>query len=75
MPAFDINPVPSNGNDLETGISEHSGNEGSVEAAIEVAPFIGIKQDDAALRAREMAQTISTIGGFSSSTRHVNSRH
>ena len=58
-PAFDINPVPSKGHELETGISELSGNEGSVEAVIEAAPFFEIDQDDAVVRAKEMAQTIS----------------
>jgi len=58
-PAFDINPVPSKGHTLETGISELSGNEGSIEAAIEAAPFFEIDPNDAALRAKEMAQTIS----------------
>ena len=55
-PAFDINPVPSKGHTLETGISELSGNEGSIEAA----PFFEIDPSDAALRAKESASVFQS---------------
>ena len=44
-PAFDINPQPLRYRSLKTGISELSGNEASIEAAIEAAPFFDVEQD------------------------------
>ncbi len=46
-PAFDINPQPHRHRHLETGISEESGNEASIEAALEAAPYFEIGRDDA----------------------------
>ena len=57
-PAFDINPEPHRDRRLKTGISELSGNEASVEAALEAAPFFELKPDDAAATAARMASTI-----------------
>ena len=46
-PAFDINPQPERTRHLETGISELSGHEASIEAALEAAPFFDIDQAEA----------------------------
>ena len=46
-PAFDINPQPLRHRSLKTGISELSGNEVSIEAAIEAAPYFDVDQDSA----------------------------
>ena len=46
-PVFDVNPQPERHRHLETGISPVSGNEPSIEAAIEAAPFFDIKLDRA----------------------------
>ena len=46
-PAFDINPQPDRHRHLETGISEESGNEASIEAALDAAPFFEVGRDDA----------------------------
>ncbi len=48
-PAFDINPQPERHRHLETGISELSGNEASIEAAIEAAPFFDVDLDESIL--------------------------
>ena len=48
-PAFDINPRNRYATVLiKTGISELSGNEASIEAAIEAAPYFDVDQDSAA---------------------------
>ena len=47
-PAFDINPQPFRRRQLETGISELSGNTASIEAALEASPIFGIPRDAAA---------------------------
>ena len=47
-PAFDINPQPFRRRQLETGISELSGNTASIEAALEASPIFGIPRDVAA---------------------------
>ena len=47
-PAFDINPQPFRRRQLETGISELSGNTASIEAALEASPFFGVSRDAAA---------------------------
>ena len=46
-PAFDINPQPERTRQLETGISELSGHEASIEAALEAAPFFDVDRDEA----------------------------
>ena len=46
-PAFDINPQPYRHRHLETGISEESGSEASIEAAIEAAPYFELDRDEA----------------------------
>ena len=46
-PAFDINPQPERTRHLETGISELSGHQASIEAALEAAPFFDIDHDQA----------------------------
>ena len=46
-PAFDINPQPERTWHLETGISELSGHQASIEAALEAAPFFDIDHDQA----------------------------
>lgn len=57
-PAFDINPEPERQRQLETGISELSGNEASLEAALEAAPFFEVDRDRAARQVVAMATTI-----------------
>lgn len=57
-PAFDINPVPEEGTTLKTAISDIHGNELSIEAVIEVAPYFDLTEDDAARAAQKMAATI-----------------
>ena len=57
-PAFDVNPEPHRHRHLETGISELSGNEASLEAALEAAPFFEVRRDQAAATAAGMASTI-----------------
>ena len=57
-PAFDINPEPQRQRYLETGISELSGNDASLEAALEAAPFFEVARDRAAETAATMASTI-----------------
>ena len=47
-PAFDINPQPFRRRQLETGISELSGNTASIEAALEASPVFGIPREAAA---------------------------
>ena len=47
-PAFDINPQPFRRRQLETGISELSGNTASIEAALEASPVFGVPRDAAA---------------------------
>ncbi len=46
--AFDINPQPFRRRQLETGISELSGNTASIEAALEASPIFGVPRDAAA---------------------------
>ena len=58
-PAFDINPSVAGSAHLQTGISELSGYEASVEAAIEAAPLFDVETDDAWNDARQMATTIT----------------
>ena len=57
-PAFDINPQPFRERQLETGISELSGNTASVEAALEASPFFGVPRDAAA---KEVSRITSII--------------
>lgn len=57
-PAFDINPQPFRRRQLETGISELSGNTASIEAALEASPLFGIPRDAAA---EELSQITSII--------------
>ena len=57
-PIFDVNPQPERQPQLKTGISELSGLQASIEAAIEAAPFFDLDEDEA----REMVfRTASTI--------------
>ena len=58
-PAFDINPRPDRSGYLQTGISDSSGYEASVEAAIEAAPLFDVEPQAARQGACEMAATIS----------------
>ena len=58
-PAFDINPEPQRHRHLETGISELSGNEASIEAALEAAPFFDLRRDAAAAMLARMVQTVA----------------
>ncbi|MDE0420399.1 MAG: type II toxin-antitoxin system HipA family toxin [Gammaproteobacteria bacterium] len=57
-PAFDINPQPHRHRHLETGISELSGNEASIEAALEAAPFFEIDRDTARVALRDMIELV-----------------
>ena len=57
-PAFDINPQPHRHRHLETGITEESGNEASIEAALDAAPFFEIDRDQAATMLGDMTRVI-----------------
>ena len=57
-PAFDINPQPQRHPHLKTGISELSGNQASIEAAIEAAPFFGVSPDQAVATLRGLLDVI-----------------
>ena len=57
-PAFDINPEPFQRNHLKTGISELSGLQASIQAAVEAAPLFEINGDIAVSMAFEMATKI-----------------
>lgn len=57
-PAFDINPQPERHRHLETGISELSGFEASVEAAVEAAPFFDVTPDRARANLGHLVSTI-----------------
>lgn len=59
-PAFDINPSPGEGKTLKTAISEIHGNEPSIEAVIDAAPYFGIEVDFAAKMAEEMQNSMRT---------------
>ena len=58
-PAFDINPTPDRRSYLKTGISQLSGYEASIVAAIEAAPFFEVEEDDARADALNMANRIA----------------
>ncbi len=57
-PAFDINPQPLRHRSLKTGISELSGSEASIEAALEAAPFFDMDRDLAVQILKGMIDTI-----------------
>ena len=57
-PAFDVNPQPHRRRHLETGISELSGHDASIEAAVEAAPFFDIEHDAAVAMLSGMVSTI-----------------
>ena len=57
-PAFDINPQPHRRRQLETGISEISGNAASIEAAVDAAPFFDIEREAAVVMLSGMVSTI-----------------
>ena len=56
-PAFDINPQPHRHRQLKTGISVISGNDASITAAVEAAPFFELSEDEA----RDEAIRLATI--------------
>lgn len=58
--AFDINPQPERQRHLETGISELSGNEADIEAALEASPFFDIPRDEALTILREVHEAIDS---------------
>lgn len=57
-PAFDINPQPFGRSHLKTGISEFSGLQASIEAAIEVASLFEVEEQVASTMASEMSTKI-----------------
>lgn len=57
-PAFDINPQPFGRSNLKTGISELSGLQASIEAAIEAASLFEVDEQVASTVAFEMATKI-----------------
>lgn len=57
-PAFDINPQPFGRSHLKTGISEFSGLQASIEAAIEAASLFEVHEQVASTMAFEMATKI-----------------
>ena len=58
-PAFDINPQPFGRTHLKTGISELSGLQPSMQAAIEVAPLFEVDEQVASTMAFEIATKIN----------------
>ena len=58
-PIFDVNPQPERQKQLKTGISELSGSQASIEAAIEAAPFFDLDEDQSNKLVFGMASTIS----------------
>ena len=58
-PAFDINPQPFRRRQLETGISEQSGNAASIEAALQAASFFDLAVDAAAGMLAGMARIVA----------------
>lgn len=46
-PAFDINPFPDKTRNLKTWISEEAGDTASLESALDVAPYFGLKRGEA----------------------------
>ena len=59
-PIFDVNPQPERQMQLKTGISEISGSQASIEAAIEAAPFFDLDEDQSSKLVSRMASTIYT---------------
>ena len=59
-PAFDINPQPHRHRHLETGISEESGNEASIEAALDAAPFFEVDRDQATIMLGDIARVVGS---------------
>lgn len=57
-PAFDINPQPHRRRQLETGISEISGNAASIDAAVDAAPFFDIEREAAVVMLSGIVSTI-----------------
>jgi serine/threonine-protein kinase HipA len=57
-PAFDVNPQPERHRQLETGISELSGFEASIKAAIEAAPFFDLTEDHARANLGELVTVV-----------------
>ena len=57
-PAFDVNPQPHRHRHLETGISELSGFDASIEAAVDAAPFFDIERDAAVAMLSRMVSTV-----------------
>ena len=57
-PAFDINPQPHRRRQLETGISEISGNAASIAAAVDAAPFFDIEREAAVVMLSGIVATI-----------------
>ena len=57
-PAFDVNPQPYRVRHLETGISEQSGTDASIEAALEAAPFFDLDRDHARTMLREIVSVV-----------------
>ena len=54
-PAFDINPFPDKARVLKTWISEDTGPDASIDAAMKVAPYFGLR----AGRAREVLENVA----------------
>ena len=58
-PAFDINPNPDGSMHLQTGISQRSGYDASIEAVVDAAPLFDVDENEAWIDARQMAGTIA----------------
>jgi serine/threonine-protein kinase HipA len=58
-PMFDVNPAPDRNPHLETAILEGGTHERSIRLALEACEFFDIKESDARILIREMAQRIS----------------
>ena len=58
-PAYDINPTPDKARELKTWISEETGPEASIDSALAVAPYFGIKRTRATEIAAEVENAVS----------------
>jgi len=58
-PAFDINPNPDGSARLQTGISEPTDIEPSIEAAVEAAPLFDVGKEEAREGVRRMAEVVA----------------
>jgi serine/threonine-protein kinase HipA len=58
-PAYDVNPMPGKARKLKTWISEASGDDASIEAAVDAIPYFGIASKQAGAILREVSDVIA----------------